>query len=85
MSPSASLGIAASFAAKSGHNPMVFKYATKNCIERGADIAFLSVYEGEAEVLYPPLTYLTFKDVQEEEVGGMQMIVVSVEAQIVGN
>ena len=84
MSTSASPDIAANFA-KTGQNPMIFKYDTKNCIERGADVAYLSVYEGEAEVLYPPLTYLQFNGVQEEEVAGTKLLVVSVEAQIVGN
>ena len=27
-------------------------------MERGADIAFLSAFPGEAEALFPPLTYL---------------------------
>ena len=27
-------------------------------MERGADIAFLSAFPGEREVLFPPLTYL---------------------------
>eukprot|EP01043_Picozoa_sp_COSAG02_P115662 COSAG02_NODE_52040_length_310_cov_0.971564_1_plen_45_part_01 len=26
----------------------------------GVDIAFLSVYPGERETIFPPLTYLTF-------------------------
>jgi hypothetical protein len=31
---------------------------TKSFIERGADISYLSAFPGEAEVLFPPLTYL---------------------------
>ena len=53
----ASEATAANFAV-TGANPMLFKYDTKNCADRGADVAYLSVYEGEAEVLFPPLTYL---------------------------
>ena len=64
---------------------MLFKYDTKNCADRGADVAYLSVYETEAEVLYPPLTYLRFKGVQKEKVGGVTVHVVNVDAQIVGN
>ena len=57
----------------------------QNCIERGADIAYLSVYEHEAEVLYPPLTFLRLKGVQEEDIAGVKMLVVNGHAQIVGN
>ena len=53
----ASEATAANFAV-TGANPMLFKYDTKNCADRGADVAYLSVYEHEAEVLYPPLTHL---------------------------
>ena len=81
MSTSASRAIAAAFA-KSGDKPMVFKYDTKNSLERGADVAFLSAYPNEEEVLFPPLTYLRFKTVEEETVAGTKMLVVSVEAQI---
>ena len=84
MSTTASFEIAKSFAL-AGEKPMVFKYATKNCIERGADIAYISVYQSEAEVLYPPLTFLHFKGVQQEDVAGVNLLVIDVEAQIVGN
>ena len=84
MSTSASETTAAEFA-KAGQNPMLFKYDTKNCADRGADIAYLSVYAHEAEVLYPPLTFLRFKAVQYERVGGVEVLVVSVDTQIVGN
>ena len=83
MSTTASPAIAARFA-KTGANPMLFKYETKNCIERGADIAYLSVYK-EQEVLYPPLTFLRFDKAVEEEIAGATLLVVYVEAQIVGN
>jgi hypothetical protein len=36
------------------------------------------------EVLCPPLTYLRFNGVQEEEVAGVKLLVVNVKAQIVG-
>ena len=76
--------IAARFA-KKGQNPMLFKYETENCIERSADIAYLSVYSDEEEVLYPPLTYLKVNGVQHELMEGVQMLVVNVKATIVGN
>ena len=84
LSTSACSDVAVLFA-KTGRNPTIFKFETKNCIERGADVAYLSVYQGEAEVLYPPLTFLHFKGVKEEVVAGTKMLVVKVAASIVGN
>ena len=46
--------------------PLVFKVVSQSCMNRGADIAFLSVYPGEQEALYPPLTYLRCIGVQME-------------------
>ena len=65
--------------AKAGANPMVFKYDTESCIDRGADIAFLSVYPGEQEALYPPLTYLRSVKTETEDVGGKSMLVATVQ------
>ena len=38
--------------------PMVLHLETKDFMSRGADISFLSVYPGENETAFPPLTYL---------------------------
>lgn len=38
--------------------PMILKLETKDFMSRGADISFLSVYPGESETLFPPLTFL---------------------------
>jgi hypothetical protein len=38
--------------------PLLFKIRTTSFMERGADLSFLSAFPGEAEMLYPPLTYL---------------------------
>lgn len=38
--------------------PMLLKLETKDFMSRGADITFLSVYPGESETLFPPLTFL---------------------------
>ena len=48
MSTSASQGVACDFAISDC--PLVFKFVTPDFMSRGADIAFLSVYESEAEV-----------------------------------
>ena len=44
----------------------------------GVDIAFLSVYPEEKEVLYPPLTYLQPVSVKRKRVGSRVMVVVEV-------
>ena len=64
-------------------NSLVFYIYTKNSMQRGADIQFLSAFPAEAEVLYPPLTYLqpTGK-MQEVTVGGMRFTVVEVEPTV---
>ena len=59
--------------------PLVFKVVTKNCLSRGADIAFLSVYPGEQEALYPPLTYLRCIGMQMETLCGEHLLVATVE------
>lgn len=42
----------------SSQAPMILKLETKDFMSRGADISFLSVYPGESETLFPPLTFL---------------------------
>ena len=44
--------------AKDSRAPMIIKLETKDFMSRGADISFLSVYPGESETLFPPLTFL---------------------------
>lgn len=43
--------------AKSEH-PLILRVVPTTFMERGSDISWLSLYPGEKEVLYPPLTYL---------------------------
>ena len=59
--------------------PLVFKVVTKNCLSRGADISFLSVYPTEQEVLSPPLTYLRCLETKMETLSGVQLLVATVE------
>ena len=59
--------------------PLVFKVVTKNCLSRGADISFLSVYPTEQEALYPPLTYLRCLEMKMETLSGVQLLVATVE------
>ena len=59
--------------------PLVFKVVTKNCLSRGADISFLSVYPTEQEALYPPLTYLRAVEMKKETLGGQEVVIATVE------
>ena len=58
---------------------VLFKFMSKSFMSHGADIGFLSVYPGEKEVLYPPLTYLRPIKVSEETIGTTVYKVVEVE------
>ena len=60
---------------------LLFKIITENNLQRGADLQWLSAFPSEAEVLYPPLTFLqqTGPDrVQVIEVKGHRFKVVEV-------
>ena len=46
---------------------LLFKIVTTSFMQRGADLSWLSAFPGEAELLYPPLTYL-------EPTGNRQLI-----------
>ena len=48
-------------------------------MSHGADISFLSVYPGEKEVLYPPLTYLRPIRLYKELIGNTWYQVAEVE------
>ena len=37
---------------------LLMKIVVESALDHGADLAWLSAFPGEAEVLYPPLTYL---------------------------
>ena len=50
-------------------------------LTRGCSIDFLSVYPGEEEALYPPLTYIYFKSREVEEYEGCMVTVIAVEPQ----
>jgi hypothetical protein len=40
--------------------PLVFRIISEDFMSCGADVSWLSVYPTEAEILYPPLTYLKY-------------------------
>ena len=60
MSTTNDLSVAVEYSASrmTSRSSVLLRMVTKSFIERGADISYLSAFPGEAEVLFPPLTYL---------------------------
>ena len=77
MSTTSSRQVAQDFALS--QSPLLFKFVSKSFMSHGADISFLSVYPGEKEVLYPPLTYLRPIRISKEMIGTTVYTVVEVE------
>jgi hypothetical protein len=62
---------------------LIFRIVTKNNLERGADLQWLSAFPSEAEVLFPPLTYLQpTKRYQVLEINGLKFTIIEVTATI---
>ena len=77
MSTTSSRKVAQDFALSK--SPLLIKFVSKSFMSHGADISWLSVYPGEKEVLYPPLTYLRPIRMYEETIGTTVYKVVEVE------
>lgn len=59
MSTTTDLTVALSYALKGAGNPaLLFRIVTENSLTRGCDLQWLSLFPGEAETLFPPLTYI---------------------------
>ena len=56
MSTTTALAVAVAYALSP--HMLLFKVRTRNFMQRGADLGFLSAFPAEAEILFPPLTYL---------------------------
>ena len=56
MSTTTELEVAMRYAASD--NPMILRLSVENFMQYGAEIAFLSAFPSENEVVYPPLTYI---------------------------
>ena len=56
MSTTTDIATAVSYSLRS--DSLIFRIVTKNGLQRGADLQWLSAFPAEAEILYPPLTYL---------------------------
>lgn len=81
MSTSAFKNVAVEFALTTV--PFLFQIETKDFLQRGADISFLSVYPDEQEMLYPPLTFLRSLRTAPtiEKIDGYHVQIVVVEPQ----
>ena len=60
MSTSKSQNVACGYAIRNGKRKgaLLMKIVTTNNLQRGADLSFLSMFPGEKETLYPPLTFV---------------------------
>ena len=68
MSTTLDLRVALQYSAS--EHSVLLRLRTKNFVGRGADIAFLSCFPAESEVLFPPLTYLC--PVREKDEDGVE-------------
>ena len=84
MSTTSDLHVAAQYSITAG-NSLLFKIKVPNALKLGANLQFLSAFPGEAEFLYPPLTYLqpTLR-IQEliSEKSGASLTVIEVEPDL---
>ena len=59
MSTTTDLGVAIGYAVKKHtRSALLFRFVTRNNLERGADVQWLSMFPGESETLFPPLTFI---------------------------
>ena len=59
MSTTTDVGVAIRYAIKKETRAaLLFRFVTRNNLERGADVQWLSMFPGESEMLFPPLTFI---------------------------
>ena len=81
MSTTSDLSVAMRYSASS--TSVLLRLITESFMQRGPDICFLSAFPGEAEFLFPPLTYLQpTGDVETVMVEGIAYEVVDVRPRI---
>ena len=78
MSTSTSKSIVANYA--NSEQPLIFRINSDGFMTRGADISWLSMYPEEAEILYPPLTYL--KPVRKTRIKNSKGYIIDVKPQL---
>ena len=85
MSTTTDVGVAVGYAVRNGQTSrsLLFRIVTDNNLQRGADLRWLSMFPGEAETLYPPLTFMQpTRRTQTVKVDGFELEVVEVKATI---
>jgi serine/threonine protein kinase len=85
MSTTTDVGVAISYAVtKDTHSALLFRIVTRNNLERGADVQWLSMFPDEAETLFPPLTFLqrTRTPLQQIEHNGVTVTVAELSATL---
>jgi hypothetical protein len=83
MSTTTDIGIAVKYCvnrAMETRSLLVLRIVTRNNLERGADVQWLSMFPGESETLFPPLTFLQRTHTPPQEVvnNGVTVTVVEV-------
>ena len=85
MSTTTDLRVAVGYAVRgsSTSRSLLFSIVTDNNLQRGADLQWLSMFPGEAETLYPPLTYMQPTGRRQlVKVDGFELAVVEVKVTI---
>jgi len=77
MSTTTSLEVAIRYSiSRTGAPAVLLRSLATSFMQRGADLSFLSAFPSEAEVLFPPLTFLEVKEVHRLAAGGRDWTVV---------
>jgi hypothetical protein len=79
MSTTTDVSVAISYAVKKDtRSALLFRFVTRNNLERGADVHWLSMFPEEAETLFPPMTLLqrTPTEPRDVEHNGVKVTIV---------
>ncbi len=69
MSTTTDVNVAIHYAVKQDTlSALLFRFVTRNNLERGADVQWLSMFPGEAETLFPPLTFMQRTRTEPQEI-----------------
>jgi hypothetical protein len=85
MSTTTDVSVAIGYAVKKDtRSALLFRFVTRNNLERGADVQWLSMFPGESETLFPPLTFLqrTRSEPQEVVHNGVKVTIVELSATL---